>query len=804
MRGAKRLVIILFVAALTSLFFWKVLAHPAWLMSDGTGDLAQLFSMRTHFQAESTLSTGEMALWDPYANCGMPIVGNIQTATFYPLSFLFYVMPTNAAFGVIFMANTLLAGLFAYMFVRSFKLRRGAAFGAAIVYMFSGVWTPRLEPGHIMVYNNLPWIMLGLYLVRKMVLSALDGKWGASVFIALLLALSQAAQFFGGHTQFWFYSTFALCAYCVFEVVCGLARGGKGRAIGAAALFVGAMAVFLLVVMIQLLPSLEFARQVLAGLERPASYRSSIGFSNAMLLMFFMPNSLYAAGQWEACSYIGIVTLVMVVAAVLLVRNRYVWYFAAVGVLALAFAVGEGSPVFKLLGSLPGFMMFRAPSRMITVALPSAVVLFAFAWDTVFSGGLARRGKIVLVCVAILVALIPAGIFAASKVAEGKIKQGMLSRQREEQKRMPGFPENLTRLQKEWIADGEKHIDERVDDMRRLAVRAEFLALLGCAIMIATAVTKSQYIRLACGIACIMLISVDLVGSGTTFVHTTDPAAFFPKHNALLDHLARENSRFRILDKIDNQIMFMTSETPYHYLRRANYNVVNGDLDSSRLLDYTAYYEHEKLGGNDLLNALNVKYVLSDEPLTEPLCRDWPKTKLADNLFVTENPNCLPRAFVVGKVISMKGRSADEIAEFLTKSNLKEMAVIEADLPAKLEDAGAFKPAEVTNYEANRVTVEVTLDKPGFLILSEIWYPDWHAYETEGGAKKELPLYKTDVALRGVYLDAGKHKVEFIYEPRTYFTGAKITIASLAAVLVLLVVSGIMALRRHRLEEVRQ
>jgi hypothetical protein len=172
-------IVIAILVALAGAFFWPVLAHPGQLMTSGVGDLP-FFASRTHFQVANTLRTGELTLWDPYSDCGAPVVGNIQNYTFYPLSILFYIMPTDSTFSFIFLADTLLAGFFAYLLVRSFGLSRGAGLAGALTCMFSGIWTPKLLAGHIMVYNNFPWMVLGLFLVRKVVLSARDRKWSAA------------------------------------------------------------------------------------------------------------------------------------------------------------------------------------------------------------------------------------------------------------------------------------------------------------------------------------------------------------------------------------------------------------------------------------------------------------------------------------------------------------------------------------------------------------------------------------------------------------------------------------------------
>ena len=135
---------------------------------------------------------------------------------------------------------------------------------------------------------------------------------------------------------------------------------------------------------------------------------------------------------------------------------------------------------------------------------------------------------------------------------------------------------------------------------------------------------------------------------------------------------------------------------------------------------------------------------------------------------------------------------------FLARGKImKDLAVIEEEPDFKLAGDGTYQEAEITDYRANRLTVEVTLEQPGFLVLSEVWYPGWHAYETAGGEKQELHLYKTNLTMRGVYLGAGSHKVEFAYEPRSYFTGKKITLIALPVILVLLAGLGFLAFRKR-------
>ena len=67
------------------------------------------------------------------------------------------------------------------------------------------------------------------------------------------------------------------------------------------------------------------------------------------------------------------------------------------------------------------------------------------------------------------------------------------------------------------------------------------------------------------------------------------------------------------------------------------------------------------------------------------------------------------------------------------------------------------------------------MERPGFLVLSENYHPDWKAFDN-GQPLTILRAYET---LRAVYLDAGNHTVEFRYESKYLKIGGMLTLLSL-------------------------
>jgi hypothetical protein len=84
-----------------------------------------------------------------------------------------------------------------------------------------------------------------------------------------------------------------------------------------------------------------------------------------------------------------------------------------------------------------------------------------------------------------------------------------------------------------------------------------------------------------------------------------------------------------------------------------------------------------------------------------------------------------------------------------------------------------------TQYEPEEVTIQASLQTPGYLILSDSWYPGWQA--TLDG--QPAPIERADLAFRGVYVSAGTHTVQFRYVPKSYFAGTGVSLLTLLGII---------------------
>jgi uncharacterized membrane protein YfhO len=114
--------------------------------------------------------------------------------------------------------------------------------------------------------------------------------------------------------------------------------------------------------------------------------------------------------------------------------------------------------------------------------------------------------------------------------------------------------------------------------------------------------------------------------------------------------------------------------------------------------------------------------------------------------------------------------------------NARLTAVIEKETPAEVLHPSSLPPlpiseASIVNYSATRVTIEVDNPQPGYLVLTDTFYPGWRATVDEESA----PILRANYLFRAVSLPVGRHTVVFTFRPMTFHVGAA---ASLVGVLV--------------------
>jgi hypothetical protein len=167
-----------------------------------------------------------------------------------------------------------------------------------------------------------------------------------------------------------------------------------------------------------------------------------------------------------------------------------------------------------------------------------------------------------------------------------------------------------------------------------------------------------------------------------------------------------------------------------------------------------------------LFNLLNVAYVTTenDRKLDETLFHPVDQQELT----VWENPRALGEAWVVGA--AEKVETLDQAFARLSAPdfNPRTTALLEGNLPVLGASEGS---ASVTEFSPHRISLDVTSQGNGLLVLSEIAFPGWNATVDN----QATPVLTADYILRSVPVPSGSHKVTVTYEPASYRVGLYLT-----------------------------
>ena len=87
--------------------------------------------------------------------------------------------------------------------------------------------------------------------------------------------------------------------------------------------------------------------------------------------------------------------------------------------------------------------------------------------------------------------------------------------------------------------------------------------------------------------------------------------------------------------------------------------------------------------------------------------------------------------------------------------------------------------AAIVSENTGEVVIDATALEDGFLLLADTFYPGWTA-SVDGAA---TPIYRANHSVRGIQLRKGRHEVRFTYEAPGFAAGLRITVVSLAVLL---------------------
>ena len=373
----------LLLALLVWIFFREILAGRFFFWEDF---LEQNYIYR--FFAATWLREGVLPFWNPYIWSGLPFVGDVQAAVFYPLNLALTLFVKNGwlAYRTVEIQAILhvwFAGLGTYLTLRLLGFSPRASLPAAVAYMFSARLI--VEIIHLNSFHAQVWfpLIFGLF-----VLGLRRSSWKALVGAGLLTGMAGL----GGYPQAIVWLFFLLLTTAGVWMV--LQRQWIRPLVALAVVFGLGVGIAL----VQYLPTVPaFLESVRAHYTRQELLEISL--NPARLLTFLVPkffgaveggrsNTYWGQGAvymyWELAGYLGMASLLLWPLAWRNPRRFLVWTGFGLLVVGLLMALGRYSPVYLALFQVfPPFHHMRSPSRFLILTTLGNTLVMALALEQI-------------------------------------------------------------------------------------------------------------------------------------------------------------------------------------------------------------------------------------------------------------------------------------------------------------------------------------------------------------------------------------------------------------------------------------
>jgi hypothetical protein len=667
-------------------------------------------------------------LWDPYEWFGQSLIGQVQPGVASPFTFLLALAPLRHGqiqmfyVHIWFVLIHCVAALLAYWFLRDQGCSKSASAMGGIFYATAGFCGNTEWPQHLAAGIWAPLVFLFL-------LRSLRGR--APLKSAAWAGVALGLAWLSGHHAPALAITLAAAGVGVFVFIRSEFRAQTALRLG---IVFAAMA---LVAAVQLLPAAEYGRMAKRWTTTGAlTWKDKVGipehensgFGPADLLHIVVPGA-----SLRTDPFVGVVGLSLAALAIMgAARRRGLGLFLVMAICALLYAMARNDALY---GWFYVFVPFVEKSRAPIVAL----CVFQFAMTV-----LVAMGADVLIAAPeplwmrkVLKALVwfgglTFGLFLLMSFLKPAVNSGVL--------------------------DGDP--------------RPGMIALL--ALLLAGVYYARMRGHLSAG-STLALVGVLLiieqgnnVGWGWANVHDANRVGIV---NALYDTQdiadwlrTRPNpKRLEINDK----------DVPFSF----------GDwyrMDAAHAFTASMLTQTSELGGwwTDRIGRMyGLNYVVSRTP-TRPGLQEMITGKTGIKVWF--NPEAFPRAWTVHQIVVAPNEwnGADMMNTWTF--DLRSTALTVRSKPQLDTCAGADKVNRIEEKPSS-VRVEVEMACRGMLVVSDNWYPGWHA-SIDGNAAE---IWKVNTAIRGVVIGPGRHTVTMNYRPLSVYLGLACTLLGLGAAIVL-------------------
>jgi hypothetical protein len=467
----------------------------------------------------------------------------------------------------------------------------------------------------------------------------------------------------------------------------------------------------------------------------------------------------FTSGPW----YFGAIICFLFILGLFIVKNRIKWWILSASIVCLVLSFGRHLPFLSDLffNYFPLYNKFRAVESILVIVgfLIPVLAILAVKEVAFHTEEPKKLQKNLLYSLYITGGLLIILIVLPSAFLSFKTQNHGL------------FIEQLTQITNgdkgfaDSIADA--LIKDRISLARMDALRSLLFVLIGAGLIWALIKKKMnpQFVFIALAVVVLVdLWSIDRrYLNNEKFVDKTVLAQQF-KPREVDQLIMRDQSYYRVLD--------LSQGNPFSNSVPSYFHKSLGGYHAAKLKRYQEVLDKQFNGAinEDVLDMLNTKYLITSD-------------QSGQKETMKNRSTAAGHAWFVQKVEYVK--NADEEMMAISSFDPKSVMVVDQKFKSMIDvnkvgyDGNAF--IRLTNYHPDRLTYEYSSGRDALAVFSEMWYEKgWNAY-VDG---EKIPYFRADYILRAAQLPGGNHKLEFKFEPTSYYTGE--TISLIASILLLL------------------
>ena len=758
-----------------------------------SGDLIQVKSLREY----ATKDRDNFSLWNPNIFCGMPAVATSMSIRWFDLTALGYSFASKAYssffhdYNAIYTFSFVILAFTAFFFMRSFGAGRGISFLVSVATTFSTGIVLLFYIGHITKLMSLavfPFILMMLFRFQKQI-KLLD---------VLLFILGIHVLVLAAHIQIVFYFALSAAIYFIYFFIRSFITRDKLLQVS----LLKSLGILIATGVVALLMSFDTYSQLIeykpystrgtqsvtetqtngaSATNDSYEYNTNWSFSPGEVLTFVIPsyygfgNSTYNGpltqnqdyqvntyfGQMtsvDVAMYMGIVILALGILTLIIKRkDPFVQFIGIIIVLFIFLSFGRNIPfIFNLFYyHFPAFNNFRSPSMILHIIQLFFPILAGLGVMEIISlrdhknvkfEKILKYCAIVFTCLFVIALVLndSIGNWFSQRVSDYAAGLGNSQQGQQESQQFTALAGYMTDMFKNDLAIG-------------FALLALTFGLIY--VFLSSKINKELFVA-----ALVIVVLFDLFrisNRGASYTDSEQVNSLFkePEYIAAIKK-QNDNTPHRLLNIKQDGSMGSIQHN-------ANFNVYFLQEDffgysSAKPRNYQDIMDVVGPANPTLWRMLNVKYLVTGHPLPPDVFTNIYQSK---NEFVYQYNKALPRIYFVDSVFQ---RSPNDILVAIRNESFDPKKVVFVDkLDFKYDICDSTSTAQITRYKDESVTADVIAKGNNFLFFGTTYLPGWHAYIDAAPVK----TYKSDYGFQGIVVPQGKHKVEFIYEPKYFFMG---------------------------------